>query len=260
MTTARNSARLRALRVPAVLAIAMLGSLVVSPAASAAPLEVSAQTECTGTIGAETVGSLVVPDGETCVLNGTTVEGSVTLGTGSSLITDDATITRNVIATKDPDRVELIDTDVLLNIFITGATGRITIGTEGCAVDPAVGNNLVLRNNRAPIAICQMTIGENLRLVNNKRSIGVFDNEVGNNLIARGNDGDALRLRDNVVGTSGGGSIQIDDNNADKLILLVRNSATIHIDCDGNTPDPTGFDNSAGQGLTGQCATLDGPK
>ena len=69
-----------------------------------------------------------------------------------------------------------------------------------------------------------------------------------------------MRLRDNVVGTSGGGSIQIDDNHADKLILLARNSATIHIDCDGNTPDPTGFDNSAGQGLTGQCATLDGPK
>ncbi len=255
MTTARNSARLRAARVPALLAIAMLASLAVSPAASAGAIVAASPTECTGTIGAETVGSLVVPDGATCTLNGTTVEGNVTLGTGSSLITDDATITLSVFAIDRPATVQLIDTDVLVNIFVTRATGPIVIGPEGCAVDPVVGNNVFLRDNRGTIAICLMSIGENLELVNNKRSIGVFDNVVGNNLIATGNTGSALRLRDNVVGISGGGNIQIDDNHG-SLIRLERNDAGNLIDCTANTPDPVGSGDTADNGLTGQCATL----
>jgi len=255
MTTARNSARLRAFRAPALLAIAMLASLAVSPAASAGPIVSAPPTECTGTIGAETVDRIVVPDGATCTLNGTTVVGNVVVGAGSSLITTGATLGGNVRADDGPDIIRLIDTNIERNIFVKRATGEITIGAAGCAVDPVAGNNVKLTRNKAPIAICLMSIGENLQLSNNKRRIGVFDNVVGNNLQATDNTGASLRLRDNMVGISGGGSIQVDDNHVG-VLLLERNDAGNHIDCDGNTPDPAGSGNTADNGLTGQCATL----
>jgi hypothetical protein len=223
-----------------------------SPASAVTPAD--APTECTGTFGAESVGRLVVPDGATCRLEGTTVNGSVDLGAGSSLMATDATIGGNVTATDGPHRVRLIDTDVRLNIMVSGATGAIVIGAAGCQVDPVTGNNVMLTGNSGTIAICQMAIGANLKLSDNTGRIGVYSNQVGNNLMADGNSGDVTRFRDNVVGVSGGGNISIDDNNSQ--VIVKRNHAGGHLACSGNTPDPTGNGNTADHGLTGQCAGL----
>lgn len=41
----------------------------------------AAEVSCTGTIGAETIdGTVVVPDGASCTLDGTTVDGNVLVG------------------------------------------------------------------------------------------------------------------------------------------------------------------------------------
>jgi hypothetical protein len=237
--------------------IALAGAFL-APVAQAAPAE-----ECTTTITGGTVGSLVVPEGETCTLIGVTVEGSVTVKAGASLFTNDLNgvntrIEGNVFG-RDARTVRLIDTDVIGqgttgNINLQRTTGPIVIGVEDCRVDPQVGNNITLINNLGTIAICQMTVGETITLQGNAKNIGVFDNVVGNSLIITGNTGEFIRVRRNEVGVTNGGSLTVKNN--DSNVRLVDNTVANKLTCSGNTPPPSGARNTAGAGGSGQCASL----
>jgi hypothetical protein len=55
--------------------------------------------------------AIVVPDGETCTLDGAQVKGNVKVGIGSTLMTADAMIKGNVFG-QQAMRVHIIDTDV----------------------------------------------------------------------------------------------------------------------------------------------------
>ncbi|MDQ3275553.1 MAG: hypothetical protein M3Q39_11150, partial [Actinomycetota bacterium] len=109
------------LRLSMVVAAALVAATVVGmPSASAVPAQ-----ECTGTLGAVTVDRLVVPAGETCRLQGTTVNGNIVLGVGSALITNDATVNASVRAIEGPRTVRILDTTVTGNIRVVEATNRI---------------------------------------------------------------------------------------------------------------------------------------
>lgn len=69
---------------------------------SAAPASAELVTRCVGTAGAVTVpGDLVVPKGESCVLEGTTVEGKVTVRQDANLIVNDATFHDRVVVAEN---------------------------------------------------------------------------------------------------------------------------------------------------------------
>ena len=234
-------------------AMALAGGFL-APAAQAAPAE-----ECTTTITDGTVGSLVVPEGETCTLIGVTVNGSITVESGASLFTNDLngvnTTIKGNVSGMDANTVRLIDTDVIGkgttgNINLQRTTGPIVIGVEGCAVDPLVGNNITLINNFGTIAICQMTVGETIVLQGNDQNIGVFFNTTGESLVIKGNEGDFVRVRDNVVGNA------LSVSNNDSQVILKRNAITNRLACSGNTPPPSGQGNTAGSGGSGQCEDL----
>lgn len=228
-----------------------------------APVQAAPAQECTTTITGGTTGSLVVPEGEKCTLIGVTVEGSVTVEEGAALFTNDlngvnTTIEGNVVG-RDAKTVRLIDTDVIGqgttgNINLQRTTGAIIIGVEGCAVDPRVGNNITLINNFGPIAICQMTVGETITLQGNAKNIGVYDNVIGNSLVITGNTGDFIRVRDNEVGVTQGGSLTVKNN--DSQVVLTRNEVANKLTCSGNNPAPRGAGNTAGSGGSGQCEDL----
>src|SRR3990170_1784634 len=99
-------------------------ALIVLPAeAQAAP-----DTECRGTIGAVVVeGKLVVPDGETCVLLGTTVQVSIVVRPGATLIA-------NGIEVLTPGTVN-IQADGAERIELTGL--RKPVGTEPEELQPS---------------------------------------------------------------------------------------------------------------------------
>ena len=54
--------------------------------------------QCTGTIGAETFENLFVPDGATCTLNGTRIDGNIKVGTGATLNASGVTVGGNIQA------------------------------------------------------------------------------------------------------------------------------------------------------------------
>jgi hypothetical protein len=244
----------------ALTAAATLTTLTIGPA-TAAPA-----TECTGSVTGGSLGPLVVPSGATCTLNDVVVDGNIRIDAGGALITDDSTLNGSVTA-RGARTVRLIDTDVIGtgtagNVHLTGTTGRIVIGSQGCAVDPSTGNNIILVNNHGTIAICYMTVGETVALRDNDKTIGVFHNEIGNPLIVQNNTAGFIRIRDNEVGTTGGGSMVVQNNHTtgnattpDGLRLL-RNYSHNRLNCTGNDDAPVGTGNTADNGKLGQCATL----
>ncbi|MDQ4038573.1 MAG: hypothetical protein M3313_09550 [Actinomycetota bacterium] len=225
------------------------------------PAQAAPATECTGTITGGTTGSLIVPEGETCTLEGVTVNGNIRIEAGGALITDDSTINGNVRG-NGARTVQLIDTDVVGtgttgNITLTGTTGKIVIGSEGCRVDPAVGNNITLIDNEGNISICYMTVGETINVQGTDDGrIGIHNNTVGNSLIVQDNTGARITLTNNNVGVSGGGSINVDNNTTTLKLNLTNNHSANALNCTGNVLPPTGSGNTADNGGHGQCADL----
>ena len=227
---------------------AVAGLTAVAPATAA-----SSETVCDGSLGRRMVERVVVPNGATCRLNGTTVRQNVVVGNGESLVARNAQILGSVQATKGPRTVRLLDTDVVGNIHVREATGTILIGNAGCGLDPSAGNNIQLVDNSGPIGLCRMRIRGNVHAINNSGTVFMLRNRVGNNVHARGNSGGFLRLRGNQVGTHSNGNLDVRGNRTDVRVRL--NHASNHVVCRGNRTI-TGFGNSGGGGMRRQCADL----
>jgi hypothetical protein len=221
---------------------------------------------CTGALSGMSVGALVVPAGASCSLSDTVVKGSIRVRAGAELVTDDSAINGSVIGF-GAKSVRIVDTDVVGtgtagNINLSGTTGPIVIGSDGCAVDPATGNNINLINNHGTIAICFMTVGETVNLQNNHDTIGVFHNVIGNPLIVQHNVAPFVRLRGNEVGLTGGGSMVVHHNATTGSakrpdgLRVVSNYSHNRMNCHNNSDAPVGRDNSADNGLFGQCTNL----
>ncbi|WP_152365112.1 hypothetical protein [Microlunatus speluncae] len=99
--------------------ILALASLAGVALAGAATTQASADlvTRCIGTGGAVTVpGDLVVPAGKSCVLEGTIVEGKVTVQAGADLVVTDGTFKGAVIVAENG----------YLDAYNTAVTGKVT--------------------------------------------------------------------------------------------------------------------------------------
>ncbi len=212
------------------LAFSGLGSV----AADAAPA-----TQCTSTMSG-TYQHVVVPEGATCTLAGATVTGNVTVLAGGTLYSTNTNVTGNIHA-RDAARVKIVgteDTRLARNIFVRGTTGNVTIGSEGCKVDPPVAHNVMVRGTQGFVAICYVTTKNNIMVTDNFGPIGVFNNTAGTNLVVS---------RNNLVNDLGW---------ANAAIRVSNNVAGVNLACRANTPAPRGFGNTA-MHLQGQCATLD---
>lgn len=243
-----------------------LAAVLTAGTVTAGPADAVPATSCTTSFSGTTVQRLVVPSGATCTLTNVVVKGNIRIWDRGALVARRSTIHGSVRG-RGARTVRIVDTDVIGtgrtgNINLTGTTRRIVIGSKGCAVDPGVGNNITLIDNHGTIAICYMTVGETLKLQDNDKTIGVFHNNIGNPLIVQRNTATFIRLRDNVAGLSGGGSILVQDNvttgkatNPGGLRLL-RNHSHNTLNCNGNDDAPVGAGNTADNGMSGQCAGL----
>jgi hypothetical protein len=246
--------------------LAGLATMAAATTLTIGPASAAPAAECTDSLSTTTLGSLVVPSGATCTLTGVVVDGRIRVDAGGALHTEDSTINGSVTA-RGARTVRLVDTDVIGtgtagNINLTGTTGRIVIGSKGCAVDPSTGNNIILMDNHGTIAICFMTVGETVMLRDNDDTIGVFGNAIGNPLVVQNNTAAFIRLRDNEAGLTGGGSMLVQNNhttgNAKKTdgLRLLRNYSHNRLNCTGNDDAPVGSENTADNGKLAQCAAL----
>lgn len=126
------------------------------------------------------------------------LRGAVVVPDGADCYIEEATITGAFRAIHSPGVVSLTNTHVLAQggIFVKGATESVTIGTEGCQVDPYAGRNLKVFDSHN-VAICEMAIRNNLMVKRSTGRVMVRDNIACNNLMVTDNDVLGLRVWDN---------------------------------------------------------------
>lgn len=148
--------------------------------------------------GPASAGNTIVCDNDAATALTGELKGTVVVPEGADCYIQDATITGAFRAIHSPGVVSLINTHVLAKggIFVKGATESVTIGSEGCMVDPYAGRNLKVFDSNN-VAICEMSVRNNLMVKRSTGRVMVRDSIACNNLMVTDNVVLGLRVRDN---------------------------------------------------------------
>ncbi len=145
------------------------------------------EVDCTGALGAVKVDNLKVPDGATCSLTGTFVEGTIKVEKGTLTATN-----VNVVGN--------IQADGQLNVTVTGGTvgGSIQIKQGGPASisNVAVNGDIQFDHSTGPLVASLNRVGGSIQVVGNDGSIVISTNTMKGN----------LQCKENNPGPAGGGN------------------------------------------------------
>jgi cytoskeletal protein CcmA (bactofilin family) len=148
--------------------------LVMGPGASAE------ETVCRGSIGSTTVDNLRVPQGETCHLNGTRVEGTVKVGRNATLIAKDIRVIGNVQA--ENARKVVVKAGSRVNGDIQHVQGE-----AAKVLDSKVGGDLLFDENDGLLAARRNRIGADLQAFQNEGGVAISQNRIDGNLQCKQN-------------------------------------------------------------------------
>ena len=154
--------------------VAISGLLAASPAAAE-------ERTCRGTIGAVTLDNVRVPQGATCRLDGTVVQGTVKIERNARLFADDVRVVGNVQG-ENHRRVKVVGSRV------------------GGSIQVVQGENARLRNNR---------VGQDVQSFENTGTQRITLNHIDGN----------LQCKENVPAPTGGGNT-VGDNKEDQCARL----------------------------------------
>ncbi|WP_147918464.1 hypothetical protein [Ruania zhangjianzhongii] len=114
------------------LSSALIGGLVLAGFAGfgSAPAQAALTTHCVGEGGEVTVpGDLVVPQGEACSLENTTINGNVRVSAGADLVGEGVTVNGNIVI-RDDAYLDLAESTVDGNVVNRGSFGVYLEGTD----------------------------------------------------------------------------------------------------------------------------------
>lgn len=164
-----------------ILAVALASVLALTLAAPAALAE---ERVCRGTIGAKTVDNVRVPQGATCTLNGTRVEGTIKVENDATLVAKGVRVKGN------------IQSEGFRNIRVadnSGVVGNVQLKngqSDGLAriVATRINGDLQFESNAAQIVARNNTVGANLQAVQNTGGIELTGNTIAENLQCKENN------------------------------------------------------------------------
>ena len=167
----------------------LLSASVLASLLLAAGPAMAEETPCTGTIGAVALDNIFVPDGATCTLNRTRTNGSVVVGTGSTLIATGVSINGN------------IQTEGARAVVVQGSStvgGSIQHVQGGSArIDRVrVSGDVLFDSNRGLVSASSNNIGGNLQALQNVGGVTLTNNTMKGN----------LQCKENVPAPTGGGN------------------------------------------------------
>lgn len=153
-----------------------LSVLALSPATTFAE-----ERTCRGTIGAQTVDNLRVPDGASCTLQGTTVKGTIKVESDATLKAYDVRVIGNVQA-EDARRV----------IVAQGSRvgGSVQVVQSGVAkvLGSRVNGDILFDENNGLNAARNNFIGGQMQAFQNTGGVKIYDNRIEGNLQCKQND------------------------------------------------------------------------
>ncbi|SDI43130.1 hypothetical protein SAMN05421505_15112 [Sinosporangium album] len=249
--------------------VAVIGLIAAALTVPAAPALAAPDTHCTGALGAVTVdGKLVVPNGATCTLTGTTLLAVVEVGVGSTLNATGVSIAGGISAGQHQavtiggnssiqghvkafrgGSVTVTDSSVFGGLELFGNTAAVTVANV--TSDNA---DITLRDNQGGVSVQNSHANGNLKVAKNSGGATVVATTVGDGAMIEENSGgttvNSNRVLDNIsISKNRGGATQISNNSTDD-----------NLDCIDNDPAPTGSGNVAGAdgngAKSGQCAGL----
>ena len=136
--------------------------------------------QCTGSLGAITVNNLTVPQGASCTLNGTIVNGSITVATNATLHAIGVRVRSNLQADK------AAEVDVNGGSSVGGDLKILRSGSADIqSVD--IHNNLVFSENNQALNAADNNIGASLQANKNTGGVSINGNTIGGNLTCKEN-------------------------------------------------------------------------
>jgi hypothetical protein len=243
----------------------------------------SNDTECVGTLPPGTYDNVVVPEGETCDISGSTVTGNITALSGSHLFANANTVGGNIQA-DGAATVQIIGGSVGSGIGISdGIDGPNSSDFTVRSVN--VTQDIKLTRNTGGILIYQNVLPNGSIVVadnNVQFQMNITENNVTGNINVTKNIGASIFMAANVLPrkdpldptSDGPGNIKIEDNDPSFIFLanngvaqhieifrngggfkqIFFNSASKSIRCKDNTEPFTTFGNTAPH-MEGQCET-----
>ena len=164
--------------------MALASLMVLMVLALAAPAALAEETRCRGTIGPRTVDNLLVPQGATCTLNGTKVEGTIKVGRAATLLANDVNVKGNV-QSEGFKGVTLAQTSnvvgsVQLENGLEGGLGRV--------LNSCVNGDVQFFYNDARMVARGNTILANLQANQNTGGLVISNNRIAQNLQCQANN------------------------------------------------------------------------
>jgi len=246
------------------------GSVVTAGVAGAAALAMALPAQahgarsvtCDGTIGAQTVGDVVVADNAGCVLAGTTVRGTITVGAGAALDLSDVTVFNGVTAASS-GRVAAVNSVVVGSVTSTNS-GQLQL------TNTAVGGDVAVSGETNVTAVGVAVAGDVTGTAVNRFDVSssyVLGSVVANEAFSGGNlCGNRVYGDTKVVGSGGAillggsascagnqvfGNVVVDNNVA--FIAIAGNTVKRNLSCTGNDPAPEVGTNTVKGTKSGQC-------
>lgn len=145
---------------------------------------------CRGTVGAVALDNVFVPDGATCVLQRTRLNGSLVVGTGATLLATSVSINGNIQA-------EGANSVTVNGSSMIGGSVQIVQGGSASVDRARVNGDLFFDENRGAVAASRNIVGGNLQAFQNTGGVRLLNNRINGN----------LQCKENMPAPTGSGNI-----------------------------------------------------
>jgi hypothetical protein len=156
-----------------VTALALAGLAAAVPAAAE-------ETSCTGRIGSTRLDNVFVPDGASCTLERTRLNGSVVVGRGATLYAVSVVVNGNIQA-------EGAASVVVTGTSTVGGSVQLVQGGSATVERARITGDLLFDENSGPLAATRNTIGGNLQAFKNVGGAAFNSNTMKGNMQCKEN-------------------------------------------------------------------------
>ncbi|PSB04486.1 hypothetical protein [Merismopedia glauca] len=157
---------------------------------------------CRGSIGSITVDNLKVPDGASCTLSGTRVQGSIVVGSNASLAGTNIRVIGNIQA-ENATRVNVGGTSSV------GGSIQLKQGRAASIVGVTINGSLQMESNSGALSARSNKIGADLQAFQNTSGVVIQSNRIDGN----------LQCKENRPAPTGGGNV-VQGNKEDQCARL----------------------------------------
>ncbi len=164
--------------------------VVVAAMVAMAPSASAEERQCRGIIGAVRLDNIRVPDGATCTLNGTRAQGTVYVGTRSTLVANGVLVNGNI-------QSEGAASVTVRSGSFVGGNIQVKQGQRATIARTTINGDLQFDANRGALAANNNVVGSNMQVVGNTGGVSLNNNRIAQN----------LQCKENSPPPTGGGNI-----------------------------------------------------